>query len=124
MDKETVISLRTRLKQNNIPLRIWCDNEHHFDESDEFIAWDDANEIIYAIRPTTLRDQGTGHAPDIPMQVVTTSYEQIQYIVAAVNKEYLDKIVAELQSDGLVTDDNIKVINKYVHNLTSLDKYL
>lgn len=122
MTTQLVIETRNMLKAElDIPVKVTCDNNFIFDESTEFVVWDDENEMVYGIRPNTYTEQGTGSAVDLPIRVFCTSYEHIQYMEVAVDKKRLEPIIEKLKAKGLVKDENLKVIDKYFKQIDTSD---
>lgn len=87
MDKNTIVKIRTMLKNNpnktgavgTSPVFVICDNLRYLDERTHFLKWDDTNEILYAIMsPEYHNNRGLG--AKAPIQLIATAYEHIQYI--------------------------------------------
>lgn len=83
MEKESVILIRDRFKEQGAKvLIVVADNNEWFRNLNEFMIWDDSNEILWSLSINT--DGAT--QPEAPFNVRATTYENIQYIKADFDK--------------------------------------
>ena len=84
MDKISVVKLRTQFEQIKdkyqqypVAIKIFCDNAILADGKFDSIQWDDTNSIVYIIK----QNPEKGVYSKAPIEVIATTYENIQYIV-------------------------------------------
>lgn len=108
MDATQLKAYRDKLRatENNIAIRLYCDNGIIIDEGTMFVKWDDANEVIVAIKAN---DDQQNH-PGVKTKVIITTFEMVQYMIAYSTH----KSIQPLAKAFGFTDDQIKnFINKY-----------
>lgn len=94
MDATTLKMYRDKLRaaEKNIALRLYCDNAIIIDEGFMFVNWDDANNVIMAIKSN--EDQ-VNH-PGVKIKTIITGYEMVQYIIAYSTHRSIKKIATDL----------------------------
>ena len=108
MDATQLKAYRDKLKatEQNIAIRLYCDNGIIIDEGGMFVKWDDANEVIVAIKAN---DDQQNH-PGVKTKIIITTFEMVQYMIAYSTR----KSVQPLAKEFGFTDAQIKnFINKY-----------
>lgn len=108
MDATQLKAYRDKLKttEQNIAIRLYCDNGIIIDEGTMFVKWDDPNEVIIAIKAN---DDQQNH-PGVKTKVIITTFEMVQYMIAYSTRKSVQPIA---KAFGF-TDDQIKnFINKY-----------
>lgn len=80
MDATQLKSYRDKLygAETNIALRLYCDNGIIIDEGTMFVKWDDANNVVIAIKSN--EDQ-VNH-PGVKIKTIITDYDMVQYVIA------------------------------------------
>lgn len=113
MDKAAVIKFRDTVRSvhPNLRVRLFCDNAILMDESEGWLKWDDENETVTCVR----HNQDQLKSPHEPIEIIQTTYELIQYIVAFAHgnnyKEllkacgYSDDVIPKIQNDLMPTKD-------------------
>lgn len=104
MDKASVIALRDSLLQNgeNRSVRIAFDNGVILSQASDTIIWDDAKELVIAF--TTDSDSGA-YSAQLPIRVITSTYEHIQFIMGNTNVDKLPEVIDSLGSVVNITED-------------------
>ena len=108
MDATQLKAYRDKLRttEHNIAIRLYCDNGIIIDEGSMFVNWDDANEVIVAIKAN---DDQQNH-PGVKTKVIITTFEMVQYMIAYSTR----KSVQPLAKAFGFTDDQIKnFLNKF-----------
>lgn len=108
MDATQLKAYRDKLRatEQNIAIRLYCDNGIIIDEGNMFVKWDDANEVIVAIKAN---DDQQNH-PGVKTKVIITTFEMVQYMIAYSTR----KSVQPIAKDFGFTDDQIKnFLNKF-----------
>ena len=118
MLKDEVIRLRTFHKNNKAKsLRVICDNLQLLIDGSEYVIWDDANETLYGIRVN--HDHYT--QVEAPIEVITTTYEMIQFIEGIYSKEGTTSVISNLSSNGLITQKQKEILDIFVKNINNMD---
>lgn len=108
MDATQVKKYRDLLKatEENIGLRLYCDNGIIIDEIGMCVKWNDDDNVVIAIKAN--EDQ-VNH-PGVKIKTIIADYEMIQYIIAYSTGRSIRPIAKKLK----YTDaDIIKIINRY-----------
>ena len=104
---ENVAKIREALRcGRDIPLYVYCDNAWTFWEKNDFVVWDDTNEIVIVYRPN---DDPQSMAK-LPLNVTVTSYEQIQKMEIRITSEALPEVVEGMSKLSTHTEDQKKAI--------------
>lgn len=109
MTKEQIIAARKIHK--NEDLWIFADNAKLYaalSEGTELI-WDDTNQLVHVIKPSI----NYYNQNDKPAVIETYNYDVIQYIGTDLTLERLAQSLAELKTQGLITDAKAKEILAY-----------
>lgn len=106
MTKEQVQKLRELHGEES--LFLFTDNAKLYNAKSEktHMIWDDANEVVHAIRPHTNYKLQETH----PVTVESSAYDTVQYMGSHVSREDLTKILDQLKLDGLIAEDKISTI--------------
>ena len=103
MEAKQVIRIRDTYGNDN--LTVVCDNVYYFNTRVDNIIWDDANEMLYAVRGNE-----DYHSNDTrPIKIEAVPYEQIQYMNCTNNRADAKKIMLAL---GYTADQADKIILK------------
>lgn len=108
MDATQLKAYRDKLRatENNIAIRLYCDNGIIIDEGDMFVKWDDANNVIMAIKS----NEDQQNHPGVKMKIIVTDFDMVQYMIAYSTHKSVQPIA---KAFGF-TDDQIKnFINKF-----------
>lgn len=108
MDATQLKAYRDKLRatENNIAIRLYCDNGIIIDEGSMFVKWDDANNVIMAIKP----NEDQQNHPGVKMKIIVTDFDMVQYMIAYSTHKSVQPIA---KAFGF-TDDQIKnFINKF-----------
>ena len=108
MDATQLKAYRDKLRstEQNIAIRLYCDNGIIIDEETMFVKWDDANEVIVAIKAN---DDQQNH-PGVKTKVIITTFEMVQYMIAYSTHKSIQPLAKAFD----FTDDQIKnFINKF-----------
>ena len=108
MDATQLKAYRDKLRatENNIAIRLYCDNGIIIDEGDMFVKWDDANNMIMAIKS----NEDQQNHPGVKMKIIVTDFDMVQYMIAYSTHKSVQPIA---KAFGF-TDDQIKnFINKF-----------
>lgn len=125
MEKSAVIALRDALVDNgnHRAIRIAFDNGINVSLSSDLVVWDDDKELVIGF----CADSATGSlAAGLPIKVICSTYENIQYIMANTNvkinpdygKKYsledLSTVIDNLKSVVSITDESKqKIVDWY-----------
>lgn len=108
MDATQLKAYRDKLRatENNIAIRLYCDNGIIIDEGSMFVKWDDANNMILAIKS----NEDQQNHPGVKMKIIVTDFDMVQYMIAYSTHKSIQPIA---KAFGF-TDDQIKnFINKF-----------
>lgn len=108
MDATQLKAYRDKLRatENNIAIRLYCDNGIIIDEGSMFVKWDDANNVIMAIKS----NEDQQNHPGVKMKIIITDFDMVQYMIAYSTHKSVQPIA---KAFGF-TDDQIKnFINKF-----------
>lgn len=108
MDATQLKAYRDKLRatENNIAIRLYCDNGIIIDEGTMFVKWDDANNVILAIKS----NEDQQNHPGVKMKIIVTDFDMVQYMIAYSTHKSIQPIA---KAFGF-TDDQIKnFINKF-----------
>lgn len=108
MDATQLKAYRDKLRatENNIAIRLYCDNGIIIDEGSMFVKWDDANNVIMAIKS----NEDQQNHPGVKMKIIVTDFDMVQYMIAYSTHKSIQPIA---KAFGF-TDDQIKnFINKF-----------
>lgn len=113
MDKASVVALRDALLQNgeNRSVRIAFDNGIILSQSSDQIIWDDDKELVIGI--TADGDDGS-YASGLPIGIIGSTYENIQFIMGNTNVEKLESVLDSINTIAPISDeDKSKLIEWY-----------
>lgn len=115
MLKEEVIRIRTLLKDNNVStVRVICDNMQIITESNDFLMWDDENEMLHVFR-TNVDHYSQARSP---FSFFSTTYEFIQYIEGVFTRENAMALVDNaLLGEGLIKTGQDEYIKKFINRI-------
>lgn len=108
MDATQLKAYRDKLRatENNIAIRLYCDNGIIIDEGSMFVKWDDANNVILAIKS----NEDQQNHPGVKMKIIITDFDMVQYMIAYSTHKSVQPIA---KAFGF-TDDQVKnFINKF-----------
>ena len=108
MDATQLKAYRDKLRatENNIAIRLYCDNGIIIDEGSMFVKWDDANNMILAIKS----NEDQQNHPGVKMKIIITDFDMVQYMIAYSTHKSVQPIA---KAFGF-TDEQIKnFINKF-----------
>ena len=108
MDATQLKAYRDKLRatENNIAIRLYCDNGIIIDEGSMFVKWDDANNVILAIKS----NEDQQNHPGVKMKIIITDFDMVQYMIAYSTHKSVQPIA---KAFGF-TDDQIKnFINRF-----------
>ena len=73
MDATQLKAYRDKLRatENNIAIRLYCDNGIIIDEGSMFVKWDDANNVIMAIKS----NEDQQNHPGVKMKIIVTDFD-------------------------------------------------
>lgn len=119
MEKDSVIAIRDALLQDgkNRTVRIVFDNGINISASSDIILWDDDKELVLAL--TADYDSGAFEV-QMPVKIIGSTYENIQFITANTNVENLNSVLDEIGKITTISADDKK---KIVHWYDSLYDY-
>lgn len=105
--------LRTILNKsgNPAPIFVIVDNLKMFDESINFMKWDDDNQILWVFQRTENILRNVGEQARI--QLIATSYEHIQYVGTRFTGNELSTYVKNIPGLEL-TDEQVLNIRQYL----------
>ena len=112
MDKASVVAIRDALLQEgkNRSVTVAFDNGVNMSAASDVIVWNDDKEIVIAL---CADGEGGSFIAGLPIKVVCSTYENIQFIMGNTNVEKLDSMLDELTSVVNITDENKAVIKKW-----------
>ena len=113
MDKASVVALRDALLQNgkNRSVRIAFDNGIILSFGSDQLIWDDDKEIVIAF---TADSDGGSYIANLPIRVIGSTYENIQFIMGNTNVENLESVIDSLSAITNISDDTkTKLIEWY-----------
>lgn len=112
MEKTAVVALRDALLQDgkNKTLRIAFDNGINFTLSSDLVLWDDEKEIVVGLIADS--DSGSFEA-GLPIRVITSTYENIQFIMGNTNVKNLEGLLDSLKSAMTISEENKAKILKW-----------
>lgn len=112
MDKNSVIAIRSALlDKDNRAVKIVFDNGVILSPSSDIVIWDDDKEIITGF---TADSDGGSYSADLPIRIICSTYEHIQFIMGNTNSKKLESVIDKLSSAVPITDDNKdKIIEWY-----------
>jgi len=114
MTKDQVIHLRDEINKKSNGLVITTDNMMVFSTSIELIIFDDDNEYFHCIRPSVnhyTQDQA-------PVEIISTTYEHIQYISGYLTTNNLEEILDEqFVGTSLIKEETKEKFLKHIRSL-------
>lgn len=114
MDKASVVALRTALLKDgeNRSVKIAFDNGIVMSQASDVIIWDDDKEIVIAF---TSDSNSGSYLAGLPISVISSTYENIQFIMGNTNVENLESVIDGLASatDKITDEDKNKIIEWY-----------
>lgn len=113
MDATQLKAYRDKLyaAEKNIALRLYCDNGIIIDEGTMFVKWDDASNIVIAIKSN---DDQVNH-PGVKIKTIITDYDMVQYVMAYSTRKSIKPLATALgysstQIDNLIDKfDNVDI---------------
>lgn len=123
MDKVSVIAIRDALLQNgnNRAVKICFDNGIILSQSSDQVIWDDDKEIIIGI--TADSDSGSFIA-GLPINIIGSTYEHIQFIMCNTNVENLKSVLDNIDTIKTISDEDKSKIVEWYSKLYSPDYVL
>lgn len=108
MDATQLKAYRDKLKatENNIAIRLYCDNGIIIDEGSMFVKWDDANNMILAIKS----NEDQQNHPGVKMKIIITDFDMVQYMIAYSTHKSVQPIA---KAFGFTADQIKNFINKF-----------
>lgn len=113
MNKNSVIALRDALLQNgeNRAVKIAFDNGIILSQSSDQIIWDDDSETVIGI---TADGDGGSFLAGLPISIICSTYEHIQFIIGNTNTKNLESILDSISEVTTISDeDKSKIIEWY-----------
>lgn len=117
MLKESVIRIRDVVHKNATYITVIGDNAQEFDSQARFLIWDDKNEELHSIYAN---DNGTSQI-NTPMLMITTTYENIQYIYGYYSHSGFEKMTDAFVVENNLNDTRRKTINNYADGINNFD---
>lgn len=106
MEKSAVINFRDSLTKNeNNTLRIAFDNGINLSIASDCVIWDDENEMIVGF---IADGQSGSYSAGLPIRVITSTYENIQFLTANINIKQLPKMIDSIKEAVSTIDDSKK----------------
>ena len=123
MDKASVVALRDALLQNgeNRAVRIAFDNGIILSQSSDQIIWDDGKELVIGI--TADSDDGS-FASGLPIRIIASTYENIQFIMGNTNVDKLESILDSISNITTISDEDKSKLLEWYSKLYSPDYIL
>lgn len=121
MEKSAVIAIRDALLANdkNNPIRIVFDNGDNLSLAGDIVIWDDNKEMILGF----VADSTSGSfIANMPIRIICSTYENIQFINGYSNTKNLKNIIEGLSSTVSIQEDAKSKIIEYFSKIYS-DKY-
>lgn len=117
MDKASVIAIREALDyENNRTVRIAFDNGINLSPSSDIVIWNDDKEIIIGI---VADGEGGSYVAGLPIKVICSTYENIQFIMGNTNNDNIDDTLDALKNVVSFTDEDKKNIKEWYKKLYS-----
>lgn len=98
-------------------IKVTSDNMELFIDNTDFVIWDDANGTLYVIRVNN--DHYT--QADAPINIITTTYDNIQYIEGIYSRVNAATAVNALMSAGTITDIQKTILDKFISTINNTD---
>lgn len=104
MDKAFVVAMRNALLNDgkNRAVRVVFDNGIVLSQSSDLIIWDDDKEIIVGF---TASSDGGSYIAGLPIEIISSKYENIQFIIGNTNVDKLEEVIDSLKNAVNITDD-------------------
>lgn len=122
MEKQAVISIRDALLnggKNTAVITVVFDNGPNLSLAADNVIWNDENEIIIGFVPAS--SSGSLIA-NLPIRVLCSTYENIQFISGYTNTKNIGKVVEGLQPLTKLSEENKKKLVDYLIKLNG-DNY-
>lgn len=118
MDKASVVAIREALKYNeeNRAFRVAFDNGIIISTASDQIFWNDDTEIVVAI---TADNDGGSFIAGLPIRVICSTYENIQFIMGNTNPEKLEDVIDGLTEIVSISDEDKSMITDWYEKLYS-----
>lgn len=111
--RDTLHAIPNKLGGNSAPVCIICDNLRSFNETQDFVKWDDDNELIWVTQsPENLDHKNAEQLKRY--QTIVTSYDHIQYIFA----DYTQEAMNAYMKDQLGFTDEQAELARRMYNPT------
>jgi hypothetical protein len=119
MDKASVIAIRNALQyEENRTIRIAFDNGVNLSNASDIILWKDDAEIVIGI----MADNDSGsYSAGLPIKVICSTYENIQFIMGNTNNDNMDKTLEGLISIVDLSDEDKTSIKEWYTKLYSYE---
>lgn len=119
MDKASVVAIRKALlrDEKDRAVRVVFDNGVVLSSGSDIIFWDDDKELIVAL--TSDSDSGS-YSANLPIRVITSTYEHIQFIMSNTNTDKLDDTLERLTSLVNISDEQKAEIKKWYDRVYGL----
>lgn len=116
MDKASIVSIREALRYNegNKSIRVVFDNGVVLSSSSDIILWKDDDEIIIGI---VADNDGGSYIADKPIQIICSTYENIQFIMSNINSKNIDDTIDGLKSIMDISDEDKTNISNWYNKL-------
>lgn len=96
-------------------LSVLFNNEVTFRNSDDFVIWDDANELVHAIK---INMDGPRQSAIAPYRIATGCFGNIQFLEGLFTMSNFSKAIDELfVKTGLITDEKREMIMKWADGI-------
>lgn len=117
MDKASVIAIREALQYTeNRTVRVAFDNGVILSSASDIILWKDSDEIIIGI--TADNDSGSFLA-GLPIRIICSTYENIQFIMGNTNVENLDNTLEGLNNIVSISGEDETKIKEWYEKIYS-----
>ena len=119
MDKASVVAIRKALlrDEKDRAVRVVFDNGVVLSSGSDIIFWDDDKELIVAL---TSDSDGGSYSANLPIRVITSTYEHIQFIMSNTNTDKLDDTLGRLTSLVNISDEQKAEIKKWYDRVYGL----
>lgn len=116
MDKASIVAIREALKYNegNKAIRVVFDNGVVLSSSSDIILWKDDDEIIIGI---VADNDGGSYIADKPIQIICSTYENIQFIMGNINSKDINDTIDGLKSIMDISDEDKTNISNWYDKL-------
>lgn len=123
MEKSEVIAFRKKMRIDDaVVLKVILDNMQEFNEDQNYMMWDDTDGILYAIRLNS--DYHRNSIKDFPVEVIATSYENIQFISVDLSIDktklflapFIGKTISQSSVDKLITEFSSDSFDTHSHS--------